>query len=83
MRYKELPDWVKEQKRQIRKELGNPTNWGGKRQGAGRPSLPFTQKKNKEFSMTLILNPIQQKILSEMGGGNIPLGIKRLIEENI
>jgi hypothetical protein len=33
--------------------------------------------------MTLILNPIQQKILSEMGGGNIPLGIKRLIEENI
>ena len=22
MRYKELPDWVKEQKRQIRKEMG-------------------------------------------------------------
>ena len=83
MRYKELPDWVKEQKRQIRKELGNPTNWGGKRPGAGRPTKPFSEKKIKDFSMTLRLNPIQQKILSEMGGGNIPLGVVRLIEEHV
>lgn len=83
MRYKELPDWVKEQKRAIRKELGNPTNWGGKRQGAGRPVKPFTERKIKEFSMTLKLTPIQQKILSEMGGGNIPLGVVRLIEEHV
>lgn len=83
MRYKELPDWVKEQKRQIRKELGNPTNWGGKRQGAGRPTMPFSQRKHKEFSMTLRLNPLQQKILSEMGNGNIPLGIMKLIQENV
>lgn len=83
MRYKELPDWVKEQKRAIRKELGNPTNWGGKRQGAGRPVKPFSERKIKEFSMTLKLTPIQQKILSEMGGGNIPLGVVRLIEEHV
>lgn len=80
MRYKELPDWVKEQKRQIRKELGNPTNWGGKRQGSGRPR---TGRKLKEFSFTVRLNPIQQQILSEMGNGNIHIGIIKLIEEHV
>ena len=83
MKYKELPDWVKDQRRQIRKEMGNPTNWGGKRQGAGRPAMPYSQKKTKEYSMTLRLNPLQQKILSEMGNGNIPLGIIKLIEEHV
>jgi hypothetical protein len=83
VRYKELPDWVKDQRRQIRKEMGNPTNWGGKRQGAGRPAMPYSQKKIKEYSMTLRLNPLQQKILSEMGNGNIPLGIIKLIEEHV
>ena len=83
MRYKELPDWVKEQKRQIRKELGNPTNWGGRRQGAGRPTMPYSDKKIKEYSFTIRLNPLQQKILGEMGNGNIQIGIIKLIEENV
>jgi hypothetical protein len=83
LRYKELPDWVKEQKRQIRKELGNPTNWGGKRQGSGRPMKPFSERKIKEYTFILKLNPIQQKILTEMGNGNIQIGILKLIQENV
>ena len=83
MRYKDLPDWVKDQKRSIRKELGNPTNWGGRRQGSGRPRMPYSEKKIKEYSFTIRLNPLQQKILGEMGNGNIHIGIIKLIEENV
>jgi len=35
--WRQMTEEEKDERRKIRKMFGNPSNWGGKRQGAGRP----------------------------------------------
>ena len=77
MRYKDLPDWVKEQRREMRKELNNPTNWGGKRPGSGRPR---TGRATTRMYVPITVNRIQKMNLEEMGNGDLMLGLQALID---
>ena len=77
------PQWKKERKREYRRqwwakkrgrEIGE---WGGKREGAGRP-------KNKvQENFNLNLNNIQRMNLKEIGDGSIERGIQRLIDRHV
>ena len=77
------PQWKKERKREYRRqwwakkldrEIGE---WGGKREGAGRP-------KNKvQENFNLNLNNIQRMNLKEIGDGSIERGIQRLIDKHV
>lgn len=77
------PDWIKEKKRQYRrdwwaKKLGREIGeWGGKREGAGRPK----SKSQENFSLNL--NNIQRMNLKEIGDGSIERGIQRLIDKHV
>ena len=81
--YPEGPDWLIDKKRQKRREkraakLGRPVGeWGGKRQGAGRP-----REKTPE-TFKLQLNNVQRLNLEELGNGNITLGIQKLIDKYV
>jgi hypothetical protein len=77
------PDWKKEKKREYRrqwwaKKLGREIGeWGGKREGAGRP-------KNKvQENYNLKMNNIQRLNLKELGDGSIERGIQRLIDRHV
>lgn len=77
------PQWKKERKREYRrqwwaKKLGREIGeWGGKREGAGRP-------KNKvQENFNLNLNNIQRMNLKEIGDGSIERGIQRLIDRHV
>ena len=77
------PQWKKERKKEYRrqwwaKKLGREIGeWGGKREGAGRP-------KNKvQENFNLNLNNIQRMNLKEIGDGSIERGIQRLIDKNV
>ena len=77
------PQWKKERKREYRrqwwaKKLGRKIGeWGGKREGAGRP-------KNKvQENFNLNLNNIQRMNLKEIGDGSIERGIQRLIDKHV
>jgi len=77
------PQWKKERKREYRrqwwaKKLGTEIGeWGGKREGAGRP-------KNKvQENFNLNLNNIQRMNLKEIGDGSIERGIQRLIDKHV
>ena len=77
------PQWKKERKREYRrqwwaKKLGREIGeWGGKREGAGRP-------KNKvQENFNLNLNNIQRMNLKEIGDGSIERGLQRLIYKNV
>ena len=77
------PEWKKERNREYRrqwwaKKLGREIGeWGGKREGAGRP-------KNKvQENFNLNLNNIQRMNLKEIGDGSIERGIQRLIDKNV
>lgn len=61
------------------------TGWGGKRPGAGRPKgyKPPPREKPPEEKINLKLNPIQKKLLVELGDGNLSLGIQRLIDQHL
>ena len=77
------PQWKKERKREYRrqwwaKKLGREIGeWGGKREGAGRP-----KNKVKE-NFNLNLNNIQRMNLKEIGDGSIERVIQRLIDKNV
>ena len=80
---KGTPQWKKERKREYRrqwwaKKLGREIGeWGGKREGAGRP-------KNKvQENFNLNLNNIQRMNLKEIGDGSIERGIQRLIDKHV
>jgi len=63
-----------------------PSGWGGKRAGAGRPKgfkPPPRPPKPEEERIKLDLNPIQRKMLEEMGQGNLSKGIQALINEHL
>jgi hypothetical protein len=81
--YPEGPDWLIDKKRQKRRDkraakLGRPVGeWGGKRQGAGRP-----REKTPE-TFKLQLNNVQRLNLEELGNGNITLGIQKLIDKYV
>jgi hypothetical protein len=81
--YPEGPDWLIDKKRQKRRDkraakLGRPVgDWGGKRQGAGRP-----REKTPE-TFRLQLNNVQRLNLEELGNGNITLGIQKLIDKYV
>ena len=77
------PQWKKERIREYRrqwwaKKLGREIGeWGGKREGAGRP-------KNKvQENFNLNLNNIQRMNLKEIGDGSIERGIQRLIDRHV
>lgn len=77
------PQWKKERKREYRrqwwaKKLGREIGeWGGKREGAGRP------KSKVQENFNLNLNNIQRMNLKEIGDGSIERGIQRLIDKNV
>ena len=77
------PEWFVELERSKRracrsKRLGRPIgSWGGRRAGAGRP------KEKTEEPATFMLNPIQRKMLAEMGDGDINKGIQALIDQHL
>jgi hypothetical protein len=81
--YPEGPDWLIDKKRQKRREkraakLGRPVGeWGGKRQGAGRP-----REKTPE-TFRLQLNNVQRLNLEELGNGVITNGIQKLIDKYV
>lgn len=71
-------DMIKKRREQISKKLGRElAPWGGKRPGSGRPKT----KTKAEFNLSL--NPVQKKILSEMGDGSIEAGIMKLINDSM
>ena len=77
------PQWKKERKREYRrqwwaKKLGREIGeWGGKREGAGRP-------KNKvQENFNLNLNNIQRMNLKEIGDGSIERGSQRLLDRHV
>ena len=86
--FDDIPEWrleqiyadmVKQKKEAMSKKLGRPVgDWGGKRKGAGRPKVLKTKT-----TIDLALNPIQAKVLTEMGEGSIEEGILKLINENM
>ena len=86
--FDDIPEWRLEQiyqdmvkKRQAERsqKLGRPVlSWGGKRPGAGRPKVI-----KHKTTLELELNPVQAKILAEMGEGSIEKGILKLINENM
>jgi hypothetical protein len=67
----------KRRKEELSKKLGRTVGtWGGKRKGAGKPrTLTYNTVAKLE------LNPVQKKILTEMGDGDINKGIEKLINE--
>jgi hypothetical protein len=67
----------KRRKEELSKKLGRTVGtWGGKRKGAGKPrTLTYNTVAKIE------LNPVQKKILTEMGDGDINKGIEKLINE--
>jgi hypothetical protein len=67
----------KRRKEEMSKKLGRTVGtWGGKRKGAGKPrTLTYNTVAKIE------LNPVQKKILTEMGDGDINKGIEKLINE--
>lgn len=77
------PQWKKERKREYRrqwwaKKLGREIGeWGGKREGAGRP------KSKVQENFNLNLNNIQRMNLKEIGDGSIERGIQRLIDRHV
>lgn len=77
------PEWFLELARAKRRskrsaKLGRPIGtWGGRRSGAGRP------KEKTEEAATFKLNPIQRKMLAEMGDGDINKGIQALIDQHL
>jgi hypothetical protein len=79
-RYKDTPEHEKEERRRIRKLLGNPTNWGGKRPGAGRP---IVIKAVQGLLVSVSLNRIQMMSLKEMGEGDINKGIQKIIDQHV
>jgi len=64
-------------KEELSRKLGRTVgSWGGKRKGAGRPKyLPYNTV------VKLNLNPIQKKILTELGDGQLNKGIEKFINE--
>lgn len=81
--YPSEEDWKRQKTREYRREwwakkLGREIGqWGGKREGAGRP-------KNKvQENFNLKLNNIQRMNLKELGDGNIERGIQRLIDKSV
>jgi hypothetical protein len=67
----------KRRKEELSKKLGRTVGtWGGKRKGAGKPrTLTYNTVAKLE------LNPVQKKVLAEMGDGSIDRGIEKLINE--
>ncbi|MFA4973469.1 MAG: hypothetical protein WC683_12695 [bacterium] len=55
-------------------ELRPIRNWGGKREGAGRPAL--YQEPMVEYTVTL--PPDMADALRELGGGNLSAGVRKL-----
>ena len=82
-KYPDGPEWLIDKKRQKRREkraakLGRPVGeWGGKRQGAGRP-----REKTPE-TFRLQLNNVQRLNLEELGNGVIANGIQKLIDKYV
>lgn len=79
-KYKDLPHYEREERKRIRKLLGNPTNWGGKRPGAGRPKVI---KAVQGLLVSVSLNRIQMMSLNEIGDGDINKGIQKLIDQHV
>lgn len=85
--FDDIPEWRLEQiyadmrkkrREQLSEKLGREiAPWGGPRPGSGRPKT----KTVAEFNLKL--NPVQRKILTEMGDGDIDAGIMKLINENM
>lgn len=86
------PEWQKEREEllQLRAEklkkekkeekLGRKLNtWGGKRSGAGRPKSAF----HEWTSIKVVLTRIQKQYLMELGKGDMDIGIKRFLDQNI
>lgn len=66
-------------KEEMSKKLGREIGtWGGEREGGfGKKIKPYNTV------VKLQLNSVQQKILTEMGEGNVAKGIEKLINENM
>ena len=81
--YPNGPEWLIDKKRQKRREkraakLGRPVGeWGGKRQGAGRPKEKIPE------TFRLHLNNVQRLNLEELGNGVIANGIQKLIDKYV
>jgi hypothetical protein len=68
----------KRRKQEKSEKLGREVGtWGGKRPGA------FGLKREYNVTARLQLNPIQIKVLTEMGDGDISAGIEKLISEEM
>ena len=76
---------IKRQKRReyMEKWLGRPLGtWGGVRPNSGRPRDP-NAKRVKAVGFRLNLTSLEQKLLTDMGNGNIYEGLKACIKEQL
>lgn len=71
--------WQREyRERKARAEGRELSTWGGSRRNSGRPLAgQYTHH------VKLILSEVQEKILEEMGRGDISMGVQALIKENM
>ena len=75
-----VPDWYKQKRREERALAGNPTGWGGKREGSGRKRQDYTQE---EIVVKLNITQFQHKLLLELGNGSVRQGIQNIINESV
>lgn len=78
--WRQMTEEEKDERRKIRKMFGNPSNWGGKRQGAGRPRSATSKR---EWVIKIKLNPIQVLSLKEIGNGYLERGVEKIINEKV
>ena len=78
--WRQMTEEEKDERRKIRKMFGNPSNWGGKRQGAGRPRSAHSKR---EWVIKITLNPIQVMSLKELGNGEVDRGVQKIINEKV
>ena len=72
-----IPDWIKEQIREQQVKMGAKKQWGGKREGAGRP------KQYNRLTIVVKFNRIQRLNLEEMADGDVEKAVQMLIDKYV
>ena len=72
-----LPQWIKDQIKEQKKQRGEYKGWGGKREGAGR------KKQLDRLTIVVKMNRIKRMNLEELGDGDVQAGVQRLIDDHV
>lgn len=72
-----IPEWIKQQIREQQVKMGVKKQWGGKREGAGRP------KQYNRLTIVVKFNRIQRLNLEEMANGDVEKAVQMLIDKYV